>query len=480
MDYPLSDKTCIMKKELFSIVIFLSFQITAQENQSQKTLIYFDKGSSQLTAQGTQHLDALILSITDPSEELRIIGHTDSDSDVKYNEKLSFNRTQSVKNYLISHNINNRLHIDWKGELKPINSNTNESEKTLNRRVEIIRNYKENVSSTDRFKKEIQTFLINPNRDTVITGNEGTQIFIRAGSFNLKNNSAPVEIKLAEFYKKSDLILNNLSTSTIENEALISAGTIEIEAFSEDQKIDLKKEASIQVLFTNKKADDGMEAYYAREGQTVTKWTTEPKDRTLEPEPVIISKSFKIRNLDTMEIKTEMLLGVNGLNYKVLKTEYRGHPSKPFSEKTEMDLLDSRQLASSIFFSPERALTVRTFGRINCDKNFDPQSIKTLEIIADSDIVPTMVLILDSITTVIPFTRREENKFIFENVPANTSFDIIAFYINDGEILFGQAENVILKREDKNDITEIPLQLKSMSEKDFRLAVQNVNDTRNN
>ena len=468
-----------MKIILFSLSLAAGSSVLSQTADEQSMRIYFAKDSYDLTETSQHLLDSLLTTVTDPAEELLLIGHTDSDADIAYNKNLSLNRTRAVQTYLFDHDLRNRIHIDWKGESTPVNANKNENEKTANRRVEIVRNYRDQANQIEKLAKPAQTFLINPKRDTILIGKEGTQVFIRANSFAMKDQNTPIEIKLTEFYKKSDFILNNLSTSTTTDELLESGGTIDIQASSGNEQLNLKQGASLQVVFKDKKADDGMEAYYARNGETVSKWSTEPEDKT-SLEPILISKAFKIRNLDTLEIKSELIMNIGGLNYKALKTEKRGHPNAPFEETMTMTLLDPKEMTNSIFFSSDRALTVRSTGKVNCDRLFNTENTRTVSIEVDNNKVPTVSIALDTNNAIIPYTRRENNVFIFDNIPMNAQFDVVAVYMDDQGILFGHMKNMILTDSPKNNIETIPLKMKLCTENDLRLAVQELDGKRSN
>jgi outer membrane protein OmpA-like peptidoglycan-associated protein len=69
---------------------------------------------------------------------LTVVGHTDSTGAEAYNQRLSEGRALSVARYLESKNVNPvRLATTGKGESQPIASNTSESGRQANRRVEI-------------------------------------------------------------------------------------------------------------------------------------------------------------------------------------------------------------------------------------------------------------------------------------------------------------------------------------------------------
>jgi len=73
-----------------------------------------------------------------PETNIRIAGHTDSTGSEVSNQKLSERRAESVRNALIGMGVNpSRLTTVGYGESKPIASNSTESGRQLNRRVEI-------------------------------------------------------------------------------------------------------------------------------------------------------------------------------------------------------------------------------------------------------------------------------------------------------------------------------------------------------
>ncbi|MCB9233396.1 MAG: OmpA family protein [Bacteroidia bacterium] len=73
-----------------------------------------------------------------PELKLRIIGHTDGDGTVEYNQVLSEKRAKSVLAYLVEKGISaERLEASGRGETEPLYPNTNKRLKKWNRRVEL-------------------------------------------------------------------------------------------------------------------------------------------------------------------------------------------------------------------------------------------------------------------------------------------------------------------------------------------------------
>ena len=101
------------------------------------TDLNFKSASKDILASSFPFLDELAKSLVDyPTLTLTITGHTDSDGTDEYNQKLSEDRANSVKNYLVKKLIaENRLIAVGKGESEPIDNTNTASGKEKNRRV---------------------------------------------------------------------------------------------------------------------------------------------------------------------------------------------------------------------------------------------------------------------------------------------------------------------------------------------------------
>jgi OOP family OmpA-OmpF porin len=89
-------------------------------NFSSDALFDFDK--SELKPKGKSMLDDLVTVLSGASYEVILaIGHTDRIGSVKYNQKLSVRRAESVKQYLVSKGIAaNRIYAEGKGKSQPV------------------------------------------------------------------------------------------------------------------------------------------------------------------------------------------------------------------------------------------------------------------------------------------------------------------------------------------------------------------------
>lgn len=103
--------------------------------------IYFDTGRATIQQRSHSLLDevAQVLQANSGLKKVRIEGHTDSTGNDRANLKLSQDRAESVRQYLISAGVAaDRLDSRGFGESYPVQSNDTEEGRAANRRVEFI------------------------------------------------------------------------------------------------------------------------------------------------------------------------------------------------------------------------------------------------------------------------------------------------------------------------------------------------------
>lgn len=101
----------------------------------------FERRSGDLTVQGKELLDKNVIAAIETLRRasfIEIVGHTDDVGDDDYNMKLSEQRAQSVRDYLVSNGVDSsKIVTTAKGESSPIASNNTPEGRTENRRVQI-------------------------------------------------------------------------------------------------------------------------------------------------------------------------------------------------------------------------------------------------------------------------------------------------------------------------------------------------------
>ena len=111
--------------------------IIARYNLSMQP-IYFDNASFKLKPQGIDDLNNLANALSKHGDfGVELAGFCDSKGNEEYNIKLSENRVNSVKRFLVSKGISdNRIRTKYFGESNPAENNDLEASLRLNRRVE--------------------------------------------------------------------------------------------------------------------------------------------------------------------------------------------------------------------------------------------------------------------------------------------------------------------------------------------------------
>ena len=101
--------------------------------------VLFDRGSATLSAGAQQRLNSFAQTLNRyPESSLVVRGHTDSTGTMALNQRLSQDRAESVRSYLISQGVSgNRVTATGMGSQYQVASNASEAGRQQNRRVEI-------------------------------------------------------------------------------------------------------------------------------------------------------------------------------------------------------------------------------------------------------------------------------------------------------------------------------------------------------
>jgi len=114
-----------------------------QDNQLKINIpndISFDVGSAAIKPQLRAVLDPFVSSLQgDPSAQITIVGHTDSTGSDALNNKLSIERADSVRDYIVTRGVAaGRVATAGRGDREPIADNNTDAGRAKNRRVEIF------------------------------------------------------------------------------------------------------------------------------------------------------------------------------------------------------------------------------------------------------------------------------------------------------------------------------------------------------
>jgi len=101
--------------------------------------VLFVTGKSELTPLARQKLDQVAKALNDTDQQITIAGYTDSQGNDATNLRLSQDRADSVRAYLVQQGVSSdRVKSIGKGEADPIASNDTAEGRANNRRVEIV------------------------------------------------------------------------------------------------------------------------------------------------------------------------------------------------------------------------------------------------------------------------------------------------------------------------------------------------------
>ena len=101
--------------------------------------MFFETGFSSLKKESFSALNDLVDALkSKPSLNIEIAGHTDNVGNHEANQKLSADRANVVRDYLIKHGIEpNRVIAKGYGETQPVADNDSPEGRQQNRRTEV-------------------------------------------------------------------------------------------------------------------------------------------------------------------------------------------------------------------------------------------------------------------------------------------------------------------------------------------------------
>lgn len=101
--------------------------------------VSFDTGRSDIKPNLRPILDQFASGLANqPNTEVRVVGHTDSTGTTELNNRLSLDRAESTRQYLLARGVDpRRVTIAGRGEAEPVADNGSDAGRARNRRVEI-------------------------------------------------------------------------------------------------------------------------------------------------------------------------------------------------------------------------------------------------------------------------------------------------------------------------------------------------------
>jgi hypothetical protein len=275
------------------------------------------------------------------------------------------------------------------------------------------------ISISSQLKTDkLQTFEFVLKNDTLISGKEGTKIWITKDLFeNYTNGKITFELK--EFYSKEDMILNGLSTVTNKNELLESSGMLYINFKEEGKQLKIKKGKSYEVTIPNKPLADSN--IYYNDNDSIFRW-----------------------ELSKNQIYTEISDIVKNLKYfKSGKHEYENIPDK-FKKSVIIDSLEIVKKRDSLEFLKilEKDRKIVNVDLIEWDTALEDQNLTEEEKITRYNFYQNQNQIYSFTSDKLGWINIDKildyeikKNITFKNAEKYNDFSINLIYINNQSIL---------------------------------------------
>lgn len=267
-----------MKKTIL-VFLFLTAIMRAQEKIA--LTLYFQTNTSQLSSEGKKMLEATLKKMRNKKAYLvRISGHTDNEGTLTLNERLSLQRVNTVKSYLLKRGFpEDKIIAKACSYSKPAADNLLVEGRTKNRRVNI---------DFDLIKPEpgkvlghvlaVSNYILKTSEESYLAYSSGTKIHVPAQAFEFADGSpasGTINLSYVEYRNKLDFISCGIPMSFKNEEGEFvqfnSAGMFKIEAAQNKKALKLKHGKRIDVDFVKTQDVDDMGIY--KFNTSSSKWT---------------------------------------------------------------------------------------------------------------------------------------------------------------------------------------------------------------
>jgi hypothetical protein len=254
----------------FLLLLTTLGNLLAQENQHFS--VYFASASADLDATATAQLQGLIDQLQGMGDyRLELAAHTDSRGTSRYNDRLAQDRAESVTNFLQQQYITtDGMRTLALGEQEAGNDRNSEELQRDNRRVDVIVSgwYWQGIGSLrDSLAQPLaQKYTIDTDQDQLIEGNKGGRFFLPSTSFvNAAGEEVTglVDVELTECYSLGDMISLGLTT-TAQDRILESGGMLQINAYQNGQRLQLKPGSDIASSVPTMEYRQDMSLFYGQ------------------------------------------------------------------------------------------------------------------------------------------------------------------------------------------------------------------------
>jgi hypothetical protein len=465
-----------MRTQIYLLMFLLLGGVSISMAQShEKTLqIHFESDEFGLDKQDRAELKKLIQELGNSSyHEITITGHTDHDASEEYNQQLSNRRAQQVRTFLGENGIQeNRISMNWYGENKPKASNTKESGRKENRRVEIkvkLYDFKSTADVINQISEtKTQVIEINPKIENKVTGEKGLEILIPANSLETEDGHAispgPVKIELTEIYSDRNAIEKQIST-TSNGQILETGGMFEVKATQKGKSLKLKSGKSMGIEMPSNNLKEGMNVFVAEKNSSgITEWKITPNKFAVQPKKRVKLPFTKINTQLFLAGKKESIKGkLKNITYTYKIPPPPIHPTIPAPPKKYP--LPKKEIYNSFlerFYVNKNTLDRRYEAEVKRRENLYQEKLKKYNRNLDKYIATIQKYKSDSLA----YETRELSKFKtwINEQKENCEYNIQLTETN----MFNRAIHKFVAANDSNELT-------ALSPKTFFINMANIN-----
>ncbi|MEM8528495.1 MAG: OmpA family protein [Bacteroidota bacterium] len=251
------------------ILPFLLFSFTFQAQILFFSPVQFDTDQDTLTLEEKEDFEIRIKNLGKPITHYKIhlIGHTDNQGSLSYNEDLSRRRAVYVQSILTDLGLpQEQIQLEYRAFLSPTDKADNEAARTKNRRVDILLEPWLNHVSHD-------FHIVNAQQETILAYSRSTtKITIPSNAF-LDRNGKPYEgevlVSYREFQDYADFMMSDLPMNFNwegEKAYFNSTGMFEMRAYdTRQQPLTIAPEKRIKVALEQREVLDGTEIWMFNE-----------------------------------------------------------------------------------------------------------------------------------------------------------------------------------------------------------------------
>lgn len=462
-----------MKTKIVFLFVAAFFSSTVIFSQHVDLTIHF--GNNDYVPDNANHelvRDWCIKNRSLRDEQIMLRGHTDSDAATNYNNDLGAKRNEAVAEMLTAHGF--RIHLSKSfGETWPLNSNSTDEEKAMNRRVElIVMNRDEEKFSCGSSHEVPQIFFGHSASAIEICGKNGIRITVNPNGLMTKGGTSytgDVRFELREFYNVSDFLLNKLSTSA--NGLLLgSGGTIEIKCYISGTSKELIPAPGnpAEIRFASIGSRDSMSIFLGNIVSEVLMNTTYERLNWNDSIRIDVNEGWPANISRWMghEPKSpQPSVGVKeyGINFTQDELARR--------KRIEDELVDFKMVSVRDFYKSD-SVVFRTpsFGWINCDKymQYGPDMLVNVPISVDQVGMMEAYIVLPQEMAVMPFTI-QMRRMAFASMPRNKDAVIVVLDQSGNTLRFAMKEVVcdgtmVEKSTEVATMDEVRVQLQTLNE----------------